>query len=78
MVRTKAEQELEDLIVSKIVKLGCVCAVDLAGQIGGGMASNELIAPLESLVAQGILRHKHDKNDPREYGLHQRVYELNR
>jgi hypothetical protein len=69
---------LNDLIVSKIVEMGCACAPDLAGQIGGGMKARDLVQPLESLVKRGILRHKQDPSDTREYNEYQTVYELAR
>jgi len=67
---------LNDLIVSKIVEMGCACATDLAGQIGGGKKAKDLIQPLESLVKRGVLRHKKDESDPREYNEYQTIYEL--
>lgn len=71
--------QLENLIVSKIVMLGCCCAFDLAGQIGGGIRPRDLIAVLESLVGRGILRRKWtEADDPRMYGPYQTVYELAR
>jgi DNA-binding HxlR family transcriptional regulator len=72
------ERQLPDLIVSKIVQLGCACTTDLAGQIGGGVKPKDLVATLNSLVEGGILRRKIDKDDPREYNEYQAVYELAR
>ena len=71
-------KQLEDLIVSKVVQLGCTCATDLAGQIGGGVKPSDLVGPLNSLVNRGILRLKKGKDDPREYSEYQTVYELAR
>jgi hypothetical protein len=72
------ERQMKDKIVREIVQLGCACATDLAGQIGGGTKPSDLIGPLDSLVDSGILRRKKDKDDPREYGEYQTVYELAR
>lgn len=70
---------LKDLIVSKIVAMGCACSTDLATQIGGGMKPGDLIDPLESLVKAGVLRHKQDPTDPRRYTeREQTVYELDK
>lgn len=76
--RGEQDRQLDDLIVSKIVEMGCACAPDLAGQIGGGTAAKDLIGTLESLVARGVLRRKVDKDDPRKYNEYQAVYELAR
>lgn len=70
--------KLDDLIVRKIVEMGCACAPDLAGQIGSGVKARDLVQPLEALVKRGILRHKKDKSDTREYNEYQTVYELAR
>lgn len=72
------ERQLQDLVVSKIVQLGCACTTDLAGQIGGGIKPKDLVATLNSLVERGVLRPKVDKDDPREYNEYQTVYELAR
>jgi hypothetical protein len=72
-------QALKDEIVSKVVKLGCACPTDLATQIGKGVRAEDLLAPLESLVQTGVLRHKVDPSDPRKYvSQYQTVYELAR
>jgi hypothetical protein len=68
--------QLKDQLVSKIVKLGCACATDLAGEIGGRIKPKDLVEPLNSLVDSGVLRRKKDKDDPREYNECQIVYEL--
>jgi hypothetical protein len=70
--------ELNDLVVNKIVELGCACPPDLAGQIGAGVKADDLIPVLKSLVDKGILRRKEkDPDDEREYkGEYQTVYEL--
>lgn len=79
MVQEINDQQFEDLIVSKIVEMGCSCAFDLAGQLGEGVKANDLIAVLESLVEKGILRRKKSgADDPRMYGAYQTVYELAR
>lgn len=70
-------QEVRDLVVRNVVKLGSVCAPDLAGHIGSGLRADELIPVLESLVGDGVLRHKKDPRDPRDYKEpYQVVYEL--
>ncbi|MDQ3817434.1 MAG: hypothetical protein M3362_07055 [Acidobacteriota bacterium] len=74
----EVNDELKDLIVSKIVEMGCACTTDLAGQIGNGVKPNDLLPALDSLVKNGILRRKEDKNDPRKYNEYQTVYELAR
>lgn len=66
----------DDLIVGKIVEMGCACAPDLAGQIGGGVKAKDLVQPLESLVKRGILRRNQDTSGTREYNEYQTVYEL--
>lgn len=70
--------QLDDLLVGKIVELGCACPTDLAGQLGGGRSAKDLIGPLDALVNRGILRYKNDKSDTRHYNEYQRVYELAR
>ena len=74
------EESLREQIVRKIVKLGCACAPDLAGEIGVGKRADDLIPVLHSLVAEGVLRRRQpDPTDPRKYeGEYQTVYELNR
>ncbi len=74
----KDDQRLEDLIVSKIVEMGCACPTDLAGQIGRGTKPSDLVAPLNALVDSGVLRRKKDANDTRAYNEYQTVYELAR
>ncbi len=74
----QGNRQLEDLIVSKIVQMGCACSTDLAGQIGGGTKPQDLVGTLNSLVTRGILRRKNDNTDTREYNEYQTVYELAR
>ena len=78
MATNVAEQNetLKDRLVGKIVKMGCACATDLATQLGEGYKAADLVTPLESLVQAGILRHKHDPTDQRQYKTEQTVYEL--
>lgn len=74
----KDKRQLEDLIVSKIVQMGCACPTDLAGQIGRGMKPKDLVPTLNSLVDSGILRRAVAEDDPRDYNEDQTVYELAR
>jgi len=70
-------QEIRDLVVRNIVRLGSACAPDLAGQMGSGLRADDLIPVLEALVTDGVLRRKKDPRDPREYKEpFQIVYEL--
>jgi hypothetical protein len=80
IVKDMQIQQLRDLLVSKVVDLGCACAPDLAGQIGSGIKPVDLIPVLEDLVKDGVLRHmKRDPRDRRDYAEpYQTVYELAR
>jgi hypothetical protein len=79
MSTVRREVDLKDEIVSKIVKLGCACATDLATELGSGLKPQDLVAPLESLVKSGVLRHKSDSRDDRKYSApEQTAYELAR
>lgn len=74
---TESGQGKRDLVVSHIVRMGSACAPDLAGQMGHGLRADDLIPVLESLVEAGVLQHKKDHRDQREYGKpYQVVYEL--
>jgi hypothetical protein len=79
MSTVRSEVDLKDEIVSKIVKLGCACATDLATELGSGLKPSDLVAPLDSLVKSGVLRYKSDSSDKRKYSApEQTVYELAR
>jgi competence protein ComGC len=69
--------KLRRQVEATVRDLGCACAPDLAGQIGQGMKADDLIPVLESLVEDGVLRHKQrEPDDNREYnGKYQIVYE---
>lgn len=67
----------EDEVLSRVVKMGRACAVDLAGQIGRGALPKDVARVLDSLERSGAIRRsKKDKNDPREYNEFQITYEL--
>jgi hypothetical protein len=74
----ETDTQLKNTIVSKIIEMGCACPTNLASEIGHGKKAADLIEPLESLVKSGVLRHRQDKKDPRQYNEHQIVYELSR
>lgn len=72
-------KRLRELLVRSIVRSGCACAPDLAGQIGEGKSAEDLIPVLNSLVAEGILRvKKNDPGDTRKYNEFQTRYEVAR
>ncbi|HZG53466.1 MAG TPA: hypothetical protein VEZ40_15145 [Pyrinomonadaceae bacterium] len=72
------DEPLREQIVRKIVKLGCACAPDLAGEIGIGKRADDLIPTLHALVDEGVLRRRaHDPNDHHKSDdEYQIVYEL--
>lgn len=79
MMRDAKEKEIRDLLVRNIVRLGCACAPDLAGQLGEGKTPTELVPVLDALVDEGVLRLKNDPDDPRKYSDPlQKVYEVSR
>ena len=72
-------KSVKDLVVRKIIDLGCASALHLAVQIGSDTTAEELIPLLESLVQEGILRHSKDSRDPRCYlSPYETIYELAR
>ena len=76
-VRRFDDQELRDLIVRRIVELGCVCAPDLVAHVKAEVDTDDMIRVLEAMVGDGVLQHKHDPKDPRKYTKpYQVVYEL--
>ena len=69
----------EDEVLSRVVKMGRACAVDLAGQIGRGALPKDVARVLDSLERSGTIRRsKKARNDPREYNEFQITYELAR
>ncbi|MFL6214661.1 MAG: hypothetical protein ACJ74J_12305 [Blastocatellia bacterium] len=61
------DQELRDLIVRKVVDFGSICAPNLVAHLEREISTENLIVELESMVADGVLRHKEDDKDDRKY-----------
>jgi hypothetical protein len=72
-----SDQQLRDLLLRQIVEWGHACAPDLAGQIGHGITTKQVVPVLEDLVSAGLLKHFKDRKDKRQYeGEFQTRYEL--